>query len=210
MIRKGIVCILFFLFSSLLFAGFSVDVDLGIGATVNDNDLYFRINARYFDRDPDYVFAAARKLRAPDREVPIIFFLAYHSKKDVDAIIQMSKGGHSWWDVSLKLGIPVSVYFMDIPFDPGPPYGKAYGYWKKHKRNPAQRVILSEREMYDLISLQIACNYYGLPPRDVIKRRQDGRDFKVILTDEYKQRHIPPGHLKAKEKEKKEHGKKKH
>jgi len=212
MVKKAILFILFSSFSSLLFAGLGVDVDLGIGSTTGNDDLYFRINAHYFDRDPNYVYATAKRLRVPDVELPIVLFLSAHSKKDVDFILQLHNRGLSWWDVSLRIGIPVSVYFYDLPYDPGPPYGKAYGHWKKHKRNSAHRIILTDREMYDLVSLQVACNYYGLPQRDVMRLRSEGRDFKVILSDEYRHRHVPPGHMKAKEKEKehnKEHGHKK-
>ncbi|MEW5805757.1 MAG: hypothetical protein AB1756_00120 [Acidobacteriota bacterium] len=213
MLRRMIVS---FLFSMILFslspvAGAGVDVDFNLGVTASNDDLFLRINANFFDRDPDFVVRLAKRLPVPDIDLPIVLFLAHHSGRNLDLIIDMHKKGLSWWDVSLRLGIPVRIYFMDFPFDPGPPYGKAYGYWKKHRRNPKYRILLSDRELYDLVTLQVACKYYGLPPRDVIQLRQAGKDFKIILAEEYKHRHIYQKE-KAKEhreKEKEKHGKKK-
>ncbi len=200
MLKKGLIFICFFLASSLLFASFSVDVDFGLAATVGDDDLYLRIQSHYFDRDFGSVGAAAKRLKDPDHELPIVLFLAYHSGKDPEQIVRMRKSGLSYWEVSLKLGIPASVYFMDLPFDPGPPYGKAYGHWKKHKVRRTHRVVLTEREMYDCISLQIVNGYYGIPPREAVQMMNEGKDLKVILTGEYRKRHHPPKHFKEKPK----------
>ncbi len=200
MAKKGLIFIGFSLVSSLVFGGFGVDVDFGIAATIGDSDLYLRIQSHYFDRDPGSVAGTAKMLKDPDHELPIVLFLARHSGKSPDYIVRMRKSGLSYWEVSLKLGIPASVYFMDLSFDPGPPYGKAYGHWKKHKRHKTHAVILTEREMYDCISLQIVNGYYGIPPREVVQMRNEGKDLKVILTGEYRKRHQPPKHIKEKHK----------
>ena len=39
--------------------------------------------------------------------------------------------GMSWWDISVRYGIRPEVYYVPVAVAPGPPYGKAWGHYKK-------------------------------------------------------------------------------
>lgn len=212
MLKKivGFLLITLFFIPSICYGRLNVDVDLGVAVNIGDDDLYLRINARYFDKDPEYVRGIIRSHTISDRDYPVLLFLSYHSRKDVDFIFSLRREGLTWWDISVRFGIPVSVYFVDLNYKPGPPYGKAYGYWKKHKRNANYKFVLTDTEVYDLISLQIASRYYGMSPEEVIKMRSSGVNFKHIITNQYWKRHAAPGQEKNKDKGKGKANKNKH
>jgi len=58
--------------------------------------------------------------------------------------------------------------------DPGPPYGHAWGYWKKHAHDGDARTALSDAQIVDLAKLQIVSGYYHVSPYSVIAERQRG------------------------------------
>lgn len=190
------------LFSPLLsYSELNLDVDLGVGIDIGDDDLYLRINAHYYDRDPEYVRTIIRKNTMSDRDYPVVLFLSHHSGKDAAFIFSLRRQGLSWWDISLRIGVPVSAYFVDLDYKPvGPPYGKAYGYWKKHRKNPRYHFILSDAEVFDLISLKMTSHFYKMKPEQVIRQRESGMKFKQIVTNHYRKHHIPPGQMKNNEK----------
>jgi hypothetical protein len=200
----GLSLITFLFFPAVCYGGLNFDVDLGVRMDIGDDDLYLRINAHHYDRDPEYVRTIIRRHNISDRDYPVVLFLAHHSGRDSGAIISLRRQGLSWWNISLTIGVPVSVYFMDLDYRPsGPPYGKAYGYWKKHKKNPKYHFILSDVEVFDLISLKMTSHFYKMKPKDVIQLRKSGVKFKHIVTDQYRKHHKPPGQMKNKNKAKK-------
>ncbi len=189
----GFILAALFLLPSFVYGELNVDVDLGVDANIGDDDLYMRIYAHYFEQDPEYVMTAIRKHKMYDY-YPIVLFLSYHSKKDIDFIVPLRQEGLSWWEISMQLGVPVSAYYLDEGLKPeGPPYGKAYGYWKKHKKNPKYKFKLSDDEVFNLISLKMTSSYYGMNAEEVIKLRKAGIEFKHIITNQYWKHRTSPG-----------------
>lgn len=200
----GLSLMAFLLLPAVCYGGLNFDVDLGVSIDIGDDDLYLRINAHHYDRDPEYVRTIIRRHNISDQDYPVVLFLAYHSGKDTGYIMSLRRHGFSWWDISLRIGVPVSVYFIDMDYRPsGPPYGNAYGYWKKHRKNPKYHFVLSDAEVFDLISLKMTSHFYKMNPKDVMQLRESGANFKHIVTKQYRKHHTPPGHTKDKGKDKK-------
>ena len=105
------------------------------------------------------------------------------------------------------MGVPVGAWFVPVQGDPGPPYGKAYGHWKKHKRNPKAAVVLVDADIRNLVAVRVIHEYYGVPVKAAMEWRASGRDLRNLVSDEYHRRHgkggSHPGHH-----ENKPHGKK--
>lgn len=199
MLKKaiGYILVALFFLPSFTYSELNVDVDLGVDVNIGDDDLHMRINAHYFEKDPEYVKSVVRKHKMFDY-YPIVLFLSYHSKKDFDFIVTMRKEGLPWWEISLKLGVPVSAYYLDVGLKPvGPPYGKAYGYWKKHKKNPKYKFKLTDEQVFDLISLKMISSYYSMDPEKVINMRKAGIKYKHIITNQYWQHRASPGKSKG-------------
>jgi len=166
-----------------------VDISFGINAPVGDDgNLFFSISSRYFDRDPRMVDQWARRFPNPD-DLAVFLRITSQSRQSPDVVFRYRNQGMSWFDVGTHCGIPVDTWYVPVERDPGPPYGKAYGYWKKHQRNPNYAVRLSDRQVRDLVAMRMAHEYYGVAPEVAMNWRSQGRDVRTIMTREYRSRH---------------------
>lgn len=164
------------------------DVDFGVRVSSGDDaDLFFAMSTRYFERDRDTVQVVHRRLHHPD-DVAVALFLARHSGRSLDAILDLRIGGTSWWDISVRYGVPAKVWFVEVDRDPGPPYGKAYGHWKKHRRDRTA-MRLSDADMRNLVAVRVLHDYYDVPVSVAMEWRSSGDDVRHLMAREYRRRH---------------------
>ena len=172
-----------------------LDIDFGAAVRIgDDNDLFLSVSARYFDEDRRSVDRIAVRYSNPD-DLTVALFLARRSGKSADVVHRMRTDGLSWWDISLRLGMPVEVWFVPVSRSPGPPYGKAYGHWKNHKRNKHHAVVLTDVDIRNLVAVRMLHEYYGVSVEAAMEWRSSGRNLRVLVSDEYGKRH---GHKQAK------------
>jgi len=165
------------------------DVDFGIHVRAGDRtDLFFSISSRYFDRDRPVVETWGRRLVSAD-DVGVFLFLVAHSGHSPEAIYSLRKQGVSWFEIGTRVGIPVDLWFVPVDGKPGPPYGKAYGHWKKHKKNRKHPFSISDEDARNLIAVRMIHEYYGIPVEAAMELRASGRDLRSLLVDEYETRH---------------------
>ena len=166
-----------------------VDVDLGASFPVGDNGrLFFDISSRYFDFQPAVVEHWGVRYTNPD-DLAVSLFIARQSGRSPDVIFALRRQGLSWWDVGLRTGVPVDAWFVPVQRDPGPPYGKAYGYWRKHRENPKYMVVLGDVDARNLVAARMAHEYYGVPMDDAMRWRSSGRNVRDMMVREYDVRH---------------------
>ncbi len=166
-----------------------VDVDLGASFPVGDNGrLFFNISSRYFDFQPAVVEHWGVRYTNPDDRA-VSLFIAKESGRSPDVIFALRRQGLSWWDVGLRTGVPVDAWFVPLPHDPGPPYGKAYGHWRKHRENPHYMVVLPDADCRNLVAARMAHDYYGVPMDEAMRWRASGRNVRDIMVREYDSRH---------------------
>ena len=165
----------------------SVDVAFGAAVNVNDNtSLFFGVSSRYFDREPRVVETWSQRVPNPD-DLSVLMFLSARSGRSLDAVFAMRRTGLSWWDVSIRLGVPADVWFVPVE-RPGPPYGKAYGYWRKHGRD-TRAYRIDDRSCRDLVAVRMMHDYYGMPVERAMDLRKDRRRIDSLVSDEYRTRH---------------------
>jgi hypothetical protein len=182
------------LLGSPAFGGLDMDFSASAHVAVDDDtDLYFAINSRYFDRDHARVADLGRRYRNPD-DLAVLLFMARHSRREVAEIAALRSNGLTWWEVGVRVGVPADVFFVHVARDPGPPYGKAYGHWKKHRHNP-RAIALSDVEVRDLVAVRMIHEYYGVSVEVAMNRRAAGGDLRVLMTGEYRQRHGKGHHV---------------
>jgi len=134
----------------------------------------------YYDWDYDVVYNLHYRYKYTDDEVALILFLAYHGHCEPIRIVQWRQSGIPWMTITTyNLRLQPDIFF--VPVSPayrfGPPYGNAYGrYWK----NP-RTVVLTDSEMVNLVYLKTTCLAYNASPVEVIKLREQGRDFNQIV-----------------------------
>ena len=126
----------------------------------------------------------------PDLNVPVALFVSQHAHVSVDLILQWRREGQPWLQISNRLKLAPTIYFLPISERKmGPPYGNAYGYYWKHKKDKRVQIVLSDREIADLVHLRISSSYFGLPASQIIGLRAGGKSFSQIYGQEYRKRH---------------------
>ena len=102
-----------------------------------------------------------------------------------------------WFRVMVHFGIDPTVLFLPVPstYNVGPPYGNAYGYWRKHAANPGYRIVLSSNDVVNLANLNIIHRYCNTPVVDIMNYRAKNRSFHWIAGTEYKKQ--GKGHYKT-------------
>jgi hypothetical protein len=187
-----------------------VDVDFGASVRLNDHtDVFFSISSRYFDRDRAVIVDWSRKFRDPD-DLAVFFFIVARSGRTPDFVFALRKRGLSWWEVGRRCGVPVDVWFLPLAADPGPPYGRAYGHWKKWKRNPKTVFVLADADVRNLVAVRMAHDYYGVPVEVAMRWRAEGRDIRALMASEYERRHGPKNRPGGRDDEDDRGGKKDH
>lgn len=170
-----------------------VDVDFGATVRLDDHtDLFFSISSRYFERDRDVIADWGRRFPDPD-DLSVFFFIVERSGRSPDFVFALRKRGLSWWEVGRRCGLPAEVWFVPVAVDPGPPYGRAYGHWKKWKRDPRTVIVLPDADVRNLVAVRMVHEYYGVPVEAAMKWRAEGRDVRALMASEYARRHGPKG-----------------
>jgi hypothetical protein len=166
-----------------------LDIDLGATVRIGEStDLYFVISSRYFNQDRGAVERLGMRFDNPD-DLAVCLFIARHSGKSGEQIYFLRRGGMSWWEISARLALRPELWFVAVEHDPGPPYGKAYGYWNKQKRNRRYVWRLTDGEIRDLVAVRMLHEYYGMPVAAAMEIRASGKSLTLLMTEEYGRRH---------------------
>ncbi|UCF81092.1 MAG: hypothetical protein JSV08_01330 [Acidobacteriota bacterium] len=113
-------------------------------------------------------------------------YLSKESGRDYNYILGLRRGGDSWQVVFEKLKIDVGGIFVSLPSRPGPPYGKAYGYWKKE---PRTKVRLTDVEIVDWVNARVLSASLGIGADEVLARRANGEKISAIAGKTYREKH---------------------
>lgn len=190
MVRRLLLCVV----AALLFfvatpARAGVDVDFGANVPIGDDaNLFFHISSRAFDQDVRAVQEYAPRFRDPD-DFAVALFISQHSHQPINMIFDLRRRGLSWWDVGVRVGVPVDVWFVPVDRTPGPPYGRAYGYWRKHRENPKYVMRLKDQDVRNLVAVRAVHDYYGVPVDRAMAWRSEGHNVRTLMVDEYRGRH---------------------
>jgi len=183
--------------AALLAAGFvlapsalaGVDIDFGASVRLDDRTgIFFAVSSRYFDEDREVVERQGLRYPNPD-DLAVALFISRRSGRTADAVWNLRRQGLSWWEISVRFGVPTNTWFVETQRDPGPPYGKAYGYWKKHRKDRNATVVLTDMDCRNLVAVRMIHDYYGVSVEAAMEWRSSGRDVSVLVSDEYQSRH---------------------
>ncbi|MEN8007933.1 MAG: hypothetical protein ABFS42_13020 [Candidatus Krumholzibacteriota bacterium] len=166
----------------------AVDVNLGAEIQIDDDtEVFIGVSSRYYDRDPDHVRGWHRQCKNPD-DLAVTMFLARHSGKSPAYLLTLRKEGVSWWEISVGLGVEPDVWFLPVRIEPGPPYGKAYGHWKKSKKSK-QRFVLNDTDCRNLVAARMLHECYGVSVDRAMEMRASGKNLKKLTAQEYRNKH---------------------
>lgn len=183
----GVVLSLGCLFGGTARAG--VDIDLRANVPIgDDSQLFFGISSQYYDHDRQEVERWGRDCRDPD-DLAVLLFLARRSGRPPAELMAWRHRGLTWWQIGLRLNVPVDVWFVDVSYNPGAPYGRAYGYWRRWRHDHRRTFVLSDRQARDLVAVRMLHEYYRVDVPTAMKWRASGRDIRSLANWEYRQRH---------------------
>jgi hypothetical protein len=185
--RPILVALVASLLAPAVLAG--VDVDFGASVFADDPQLLFvSIASRYYDRDTETVATFGARFGDSD-DLSVALFISRYTGHTVDDVWQLRRSGLSWWDVSVRYRMWPDVWFVPLPNKPGPPYGKAYGQWKKHRKSKRATIALADADIRNLVAVRMIHDYYGVPIETAMKWRANGRKVHVLMAEEYLRRH---------------------
>lgn len=171
-------------------AGVSYDVTVGLDLG-DDARLFLNVSNDQFAPPQREARAVVRRCRHPEDDYPVVLFLSHASGVPPGRVLDLRLQGLSWADVMFRLRIGPSILFARFDRDPGPPYGKAWGHYRKHRKGG--RIALSDRDIVGLTKLQIAARYYGVAPRTIVAEQRKG-----ITIEKYAVARHRAGHGKGK------------
>jgi hypothetical protein len=169
-----------------------VGFDVAVGMNLNEDTRIF-LNVTNQTWQPAVATTLIQGCADPGADFPVIAFLAYHSHRSPSFILNLRKEGYGWADIFFQLHVQPSVLFVGIDHDPGPPYGNAWGYWKKHYRPGTRQLYrISDRDIVGLVKVQTASRHFGASPFAVIDAQRNGRRPEAYTADRWKQKNGRP------------------
>lgn len=119
------------------------------------------------------------RLRSVESDLPVALFLAKQSGRPLDFIVSLRSQGVSWSLIFGKCGVPIDVLYAGIDRDPGPPYGKAWGYWKKHGRS----AWIPDPDVVGLVQVQFGQRFCAVPAYTLAEERGRGMSVFTVVAD---------------------------
>lgn len=147
---------------------------------------YYLAVGKYFNV-PERAVSTIKKKGVSDEELAVVFFIADRAGIKPAPVMELRDLKKSWLEITLHFGLSPEIFYVPVNTDPGPPYGKAYGYFKNHPRNEWKQIQLSDVEVVNLTNLRIFSKLYGVSPEDVIKWRAEGKHFAEVNLSAKKQ-----------------------
>ena len=190
--RRHLLCAGVVLFLVAGAANAEVNVDVAVGMSINEDSRIF-LNVTNQTWRPPVATAFIQGCADPEEDFPVIAFLAYHSHRSPTFILNLRREGYSWADVFFQVNVNPSVLFVGVERDPGPPYGKAWGYWRKHYRPGARiRYHLVDRDVVGLVKVQTVSKHFGASPLSIIEAQRGGRRPEMYAAQRWRQKHGRP------------------
>jgi hypothetical protein len=152
-----------------------------VGLSVDEDGIkgfYLAIGEHY--RVPEREVIVVRERNVPDEELPVVFFLARHASVEPAAVVKLRLGGMSWMDITIHFSLSPSIFYIDFDRDPGPPYGKAWGHFRKHEKARWGEIRLPDADIVNIVNLKFVSEKYGLAPAEIVKMRARGDGFASI------------------------------
>ena len=129
----------------------------------DDREVFLGLTVQSYGTDRDTIERTLPHLHHVRAELPVVLFLAAESGRSLHDIVRMRAHGRSWEVIFGRLGVSLDVLFRGVHKDPGPPYGKAWGHWKKRSGT----LHLSDSDIGAWVEIQIGHRVAGVSAYDL-------------------------------------------
>lgn len=162
-----------------------VNFDVGVlwePDSSNDTQVYLHASNIAYPIRRHRVEAVFDRIPHPDLDYPVLAFITYRARVDIRGVWAYRSEGHNWFEVMSHFGLRPDALFVELPGNPGRPYGKAYGYWKKHGNNITARQV-SDDDVRFWVSLRTVSSFSGMTIDEVYERHEKGEKIRHICGD---------------------------
>jgi hypothetical protein len=143
------------------------------------NNFYIAVGD--YNRIPEREVVVVRQQGIPDEELPVVFFLAAHARVPYTEIVRLRLNRWTWMKIALKYRLDPGIFYMPVNETVSrPPYGRAYGYYMKWPKHKWKNIRLDDKDIINCVNLRFMSEHYGHDPVQVIRMREQGRNFVVI------------------------------
>jgi hypothetical protein len=169
-------------------AGTSFEFLFSSNGITNDDQLLLHLAVGDYGYSRREIEPVLPRIRSVEDDLPIVLFLAAASGKSVEFIVGLRSESLPWSAVFGRAGVSQDLLFVGIDRDPGPPYGKAWGHWKK---NP-KKLALSDDDIRGLVTVQTGRRLTGLSALDIARAQGQGKSVAVVVADKKGRPHHAP------------------
>jgi hypothetical protein len=158
--------------------------NVSTGISIVDGELrsFYLAISNYYRVPEPRVVEVKKHYHVRDEELPVVFYLASCAHVEPDVIIDLRfRQRMSWLNITFHFGLTPEIYYVPMQ-RVGPPYGKAYGHYKKHK-DDYKRVALADSDVVNLVNLRFISDHHHVAPEIVMDLRSQGRQFVVINSE---------------------------
>lgn len=144
------------------------------------------IYREYFGCDDDTV-AFLVKTKLDPTDIFVLLTIAHFTHHDIHVVANYYRKEHDLSKVSTHFKCKPEVFVAFLPgqvhVGKGPPYGRAYGYYKKHGRVDS----LTHAELRDWVELRLMMDYYHHDPEEALRWKEDGKPFHEFAVSHYEE-----------------------
>ena len=160
-------------------AGASFDFLFSMDRVSDDRQFFLNVAVSHYGYDRVVLEPVLPRLRYVEADLPVVLFLAHECGRPPGYLVDLRARGLSWSVIFTRVGVPYDVLFAGIDRDPGPPYGNAWGHWRKQPRG----VRLSDGDVSGLVQVQIGARAARMRPYDLARGRGQGRPIAVVVAE---------------------------
>lgn len=119
------------------------------------------------------------RLHSIEDDLPVVLFLARTSGRSIEFIVDLRRQSLGWAVIFERVGVSCDTLFEGFERDPGPPYGKAWGHWKK---NPG-KLALSDDDIVGLVRVQTAHRVTGLSALEIVHAQGQKKSVATVVAE---------------------------
>jgi hypothetical protein len=162
-------------------AGTSFDFLFSMDRVTNDRQLFLNLAVSDSGYSRATLEPVLPRIRYVDEDLPVVLFLAQRCHQPVEAIVDLRAQGLSWSVVFTQVGVPLDTLFVGIDQDPGPPYGKAWGYWRQRR----SASVIADADVRGLVQVQLGSRWVGTSPYELARAQGHGRPVVVAVAEKH-------------------------
>lgn len=118
----------------------------------------------------------------PVDEIPVVLFIASKVNVAPDVIVSLRLDGKSWMAIVSLYHLSPAVFYVPVTtVVTGPPFGRAYGYYKNKPKSKWNTIVMSDADVINLVNLRFVSQYYKVPPEKVITLRQKQKETSYVF-----------------------------